>query len=89
MGHAELFTFLESKEGGSVTFGDNNKGHITGIGSIGNFDKPLIKNVLLVKGLKHNLQSISQLCDKGYNVKFKCDACIISDSNDLVLFRGV
>ena len=88
-GNSELFTFLASKEGGTVTFGDNNKGIIIGIGSIGNLDKPLIENVLLVKGLKHNLLSISQLCDKGYNVRFECDACIISDANDLVIFRGI
>ena len=87
-GHAELFTFLENK-GGTIIFGDNNKGHIISIGSIGDIDKPLIENVLLVKGLKHNLLSISQLCDKSYNVKFECDACIISNSNDVVLFRGV
>ena len=87
-GHADLFTFLERKIGGTITFGDNNKGHIISIGNIGNIDKALIENVLLVKGLKHNLLSISQLCDKGYNVKFEFDACVIFDSNNVVLFRG-
>ena len=46
-----------------MTFGDNGKGRIIGHGSIGNNSSSLIENVLLVDGLKHNLLSISQLCD--------------------------
>ena len=53
-----------------MTFGDNSKGHIEGVGSIGNHSSILIDNVLYVNGLKHNLLSISQLCDKGFNVLF-------------------
>jgi len=30
-----------------------------------------IQDVLLVEGLKHNLLSISQLCDKGLEVTFE------------------
>ena len=51
-----------------MTFGDNGKGRIIGHGSIGNNSSSLIENVLLVDGLKHNLLSISQLCDKGFKV---------------------
>ena len=29
-----------------------------------------IKNVLYVNGLKHNLLSISQLCNKGFKIEF-------------------
>ena len=47
------------------TFGDNAKGRIIGQGNIGNVTFSLIESVLLVDGLKHNLLSISQLCDKG------------------------
>jgi hypothetical protein len=28
------------------------------------------QNVSYVEGLKHNLQSVSQMCDKGYNLTF-------------------
>ena len=35
----------------------------------------MIKNVALVDGLKHILLSISQLCDKGFNVIFDNLAC--------------
>jgi len=33
-----------------------------------------------VKGLKHNLLSITQLCDKGYKITFDPDQCLITDS---------
>ena len=65
-----LFMDLKPKSGGDVTFGDNSKRQIEGIGSIGNNSSTHIENVLLIKGLKHNLLSISQLCDKGHRVIF-------------------
>ena len=60
------FVILTSKDGGHVTFGDNSKGKIVGISKIGNESSLIIEDVLLVEGLKHNLLSISQLCDKGF-----------------------
>jgi len=39
----------------------------------------LIKNIILVDGLKHNLLSISQLCDKGFKVIFDDLACNVFD----------
>nr|XP_027188425.1 uncharacterized protein LOC113785764 [Cicer arietinum] len=54
---------LESK--GYVVYGDNNKGKIIGIGKVGTTHSPSIEDVLYVEGLKHNLISISQLCNKG------------------------
>ena len=60
-GDKSFFTKLSSKDGGFVTFEDNKKGKIIGIGSIGISLNPSIENVLLVDGLKHNLLSISQL----------------------------
>ena len=41
-----------------------------------------IDDVLLVDGLKHNLLSISQLCDKGYIVRFESNMCIIKKPNN-------
>ena len=75
--HIQLLYSVQIKKGGTVIFGDNNKGKVIGIGMVGNILKPLIENVLLVKGLKHNLLSISQLCDKGYKIIFEKDACLI------------
>ena len=72
-----------------MTFGDNEKGRIIGHGSIGNNSSSLIENVFLVDGLKHNLLSISQLCDKGFKVIFESSHCIIKDSqNDKIIFMG-
>ena len=58
------------KEDGYVTFVDNNKGKIMGERNITNQHKTQIKNVLYVGGLKNNLLSISQLCDKGFKIEF-------------------
>jgi len=58
---------LKWKPASFATYGDNNRGRILGVGDIGGDDDVIIKDVLLVDGLKHNLLSISQLCDKGYN----------------------
>jgi len=69
-----------SKDGGYVMFGDNNKGKIMGEGSIGNQDETQIKNVLYVDKLKHNLLSISQLCDKGFKIEFNRNCCLISEA---------
>jgi len=58
-------TNLKWKPDGFVTCGDNNRGRILGVGDIGD-DDVIIKDVLLVDGLKHNLLSISHFCDKGH-----------------------
>ena len=76
-GDPSQFSKLTSINEGYVTFGDNNKGKIISKGTIGNKSNFFIEDVLLVNGLKHNLLSISQLCDKGYIVRFKSNACII------------
>jgi len=76
-GDKSKLTDFVSKEGGYVPFGDNNKGRIMGEGNIGNQHKTQIKNVLYVDGLKHNLLSISQLCDKGFKIEFNKNCCLI------------
>jgi len=56
---------------------DNNKGGILGSGDIGDKDSLIIKDVLLVKRMKHNLLSINQLCDKGFQVTFELEIYLI------------
>ena len=46
-------------EGDTVTFEDDYKGKIIGIGNIKISSSPLIENVVLVNVLKYNLLSIS------------------------------
>ncbi len=69
--NVNLFFSLKKKDGdGQVTFGDNGKGKIMGIGKIDEENSSILNKVLLVDGLKHNLLGVSQLCDKGYRVIF-------------------
>ncbi|VFQ66058.1 unnamed protein product [Cuscuta campestris] len=76
-GDASKFRSLEYFKGGNVVFGDNNKGRIIGSGTVGKDNATTVENVLLVEGLKHNLLSISQLCDKGNRVIFDSRKCIV------------
>ena len=88
-GDESNFAFLARRKEGYVTLKDNGKGRIIGHGSIGNNSSSFIENVLLVDGLKHNLLSISQLCEKGFKVIFESSHCIIKDSqNDKIIFMG-
>ena len=77
----EAFVTLKLK-GGMGTFGDSEKGHIIGIGKIQIIPQTCLENVLYVLGLKHNLISISQLCDKGYKVSFESSLCIVTNPFD-------
>ena len=74
-------------EGGTVTFGDDSKGTIIGISNIQIGASPTIENVVLVDGLKHNLLSISQLCDRGLKIVFDDSSCKIFDvkNNNCIL----
>ena len=74
-------------KGGTVTFGDDSKGTIIGIGNIKIGTSSLIENVVLIDGLKHNLLSISQLCDRGSKVVYDESSCNIYDykTNECIL----
>ena len=74
----EQFVTLEEKDG-IVTFGDNGQGYISGIGNIQITLSTFIENVLY---LKHNLISISQLCDRGLKVSFECTSCLVINPVD-------
>ena len=52
----------------SITFGDNDKGKVKGLGKIIISNDMSISNVLLVESLNFNLLSVAQLCD----LRFKC-----------------
>ena len=47
-----------------MAFGNGKSGTIIGTGKIGESLSNSIEDVYLVDGLKHNLLSVSQLCDK-------------------------
>ena len=76
-GEEQLFNNVTKQDLGSVTFGDNSRARAVGIGSVGFAGTTQVEKVLLIDGLKHNLLSISQLCDEGNIVTFEYDKCII------------
>ena len=79
---------LTMKEGGNLKFGGNKSGKIIGTGTIGN-SSISINNVWLVDGLEHNLLSISQFCDNGYDVMFEKTNCtVINKDNKSIVFKG-
>ena len=78
----EQFNFMTEKDCGVVSFGDNGKSHITGIGFIGNKHHTVLDNVFYVDNLRHNLLSVSQFCDKGMRVIFESNCCSIVRVHD-------
>ena len=81
-GDKEQFNKLDAKDREHITFGDNIKGKIIAIGEIDNHQSLSIHHVLFVDGLKHNLLSISQLCDIGNKVTFYPKNCFVSSLNE-------
>lgn len=64
------FKELKPKRKYEVTFGGNDKCKITGASKVRNYIS-IVENMLLSEGLKYNLLSISQLCDKDLIVIFE------------------
>ena len=77
-----MFQSLELKDAGFVGFRGNQKGRIRGSETIGNGTLPSISDVLYVEGLMHNLLSISQLSDNGYDVIFNQKTCKAFEQHD-------
>ena len=88
-GSKHWFNNLRPKKGDSVRFGDGAKGTVIGIGNVGKDSLHHISDVLLVKGLTHNLLSVSQLCDQGLKVEFSSKQCIVSHpSTNKIILKG-
>ncbi|KAI3715213.1 hypothetical protein L6452_22185 [Arctium lappa] len=83
-----LSSYKEKLGGGSVTFGDNKKGQIKGYGVIAKGDID-VNRVAYVDGLKHNLLSVSQLCDNGLDEMFKRHEFEMSIMGELTFFLGL
>lgn len=84
-----FLSFTKIENGGEVSLGDNSKGKISSIGNVDKESSIFIENVCLVEKLKHNLLSISQLCDKDYMVIFDKTKNVIENACDgKILFLG-
>jgi hypothetical protein len=72
-----LFIFYHN-----VAFGDDSSAKILGEGVVELGRKNVKeKNVLLVEDLKHNLLSVSKMCDQGYTLTFDSRKCKIRENN--------
>ena len=78
-GFKSLLEDYVKKAGPAVTYGVNSKGQPKGFGTI-KCKSVEFKNVSYVKGLKHNLVSISQLCDTDFEVHFNKKEGKVTDS---------
>nr|GEX24327.1 retrovirus-related Pol polyprotein from transposon TNT 1-94 [Tanacetum cinerariifolium] len=75
----------QEESGPKVVFGDYSSGDTEGYCSV-NYNGITFIMVAYVNGLKHNLISISQLCDANYKVLFtKTQGTIYNQNNEVVL----
>ena len=79
IGKKNTFRSLQEKEG-AITFGNDNSSKILGKGtiSLGRKDAST-KNVLLIGNMRHNLLSVSQMCDQGHMLIFNSNECEIME----------
>ena len=77
-GDRDKFLTLRKERDGSVFFRNDDSTKIIGKGTvwIGNKNEKE-ENVLLVEYMKHNLLSVSQMCDQGHKVTFNSQKCEI------------
>ncbi|KAK2396460.1 gag-protease polyprotein [Trifolium repens] len=87
-GEERILANIKSYTSRYVTFGDGAKGQIKGIGKLINNGLPKHDNVLLVKGLKANLISISQQSDQGLKVDFSKNECLVTNDKGELLMKG-
>jgi hypothetical protein len=75
-GDKDKFLTLRKKKNGSVSFRNDNSSKIIGESTIqiGNKNEKA-QNVLLVEDMKHNLLSVSQMCDQGHKLTFDSEKC--------------
>jgi hypothetical protein len=77
-GDMDRFLTLKKERDGSITFGNDNSTKIIGKGivKLGSKDAKE-ENVLLIEDMKHNLLSVSQMCDQGHRLVFDSQKCEI------------
>jgi hypothetical protein len=91
IGDKDNFLTLRKETYGSVSFGNDDSSKIIGKGTvrIGNKNTKE-ENVLLVEDMKHNLLSVSQMCDQGHKVTFYSQKCeIIKEGSEKLIAIAV
>jgi hypothetical protein len=92
IGDARMFNSIDTNgndDYDSITFGDNGKGNVKGLGKIAISNDLNISNVLLLESLNFNLLSVAQLCDLGFKCIFGVDDVeIISIDGSNLISKG-
>jgi hypothetical protein len=85
------FLSLSESKSRNITFGNDALGKIKGKGMVNlSNGKGKSQDVLLVDGMKHNLLSVSQMCDRGCEVVFMSKECRIKSANSgQVVAKGI
>jgi len=63
----------------SVSFGNDTPALIKGKGSIFLKEKVKVGNIMYVDDLKHNVLSVSQMCDQGNELVFRSNGCVVCE----------
>jgi hypothetical protein len=75
-----------NRKGGNVAFGYDSFSKILRKGVVELVSEHVKeKNVLLVEDLKHNILSVSKICDQGYTLKFDSGRCLIREKDSRIL----
>eukprot|EP00253_Pinus_taeda_P013040 PITA_13040 len=75
------YSALEKEK--KVSFGNDTPAFIKGKGSVHLKEKVKAGNVMYVDGLKHNLLSVSQMCDQGTEIRKACKYQAVRDLPDI------
>ena len=89
-GDPRMFTSLDEEVDGQerITFGDNSKGKVQGLGKVAISNDHSISNVPYVASLSFNLLSVGQLCDLGFQCLFTKKKVVVSKKDDdQVIFK--
>jgi hypothetical protein len=83
-GDPPMFTSLDEEVDcqEKITFGDNSKGKVQGLGKVAISNDHSISNVLYVVSLSFNLLSVGQLCDLGFQCLFTEKEVVVSKKDD-------
>ena len=89
-GDPRMFTSLDEEVDGQerITFGDNSKGKVKGLGKVAISNDHSISNMLYVALLSVNLLSVGQLCDLGFQCLFTEKEVVSRKDDEQVIFKG-
>nr|GFA30446.1 ribonuclease H-like domain-containing protein [Tanacetum cinerariifolium] len=86
-GNRALWTNFVEKFLGMARFGNNDFLVIAGYGDVV-IGSMMIKKFYYVEGLGHNLFSVGQFCDKGFEVAFRKSTCFVRNEDGVYLLTG-